>query len=289
MSNEGKSFTSVGINWYPGHMAKTKNEVKKIMLLIDVVFELIDARIPYSSKMRDIDDIIKNKFRVLVMTKKDLCDISVTNKWINYYENLGYKVVLTNLSSGDDYKDVLNATSEVINKINDIRKEKGLKPKEIKALVMGVPNVGKSTFINKLAHKKVASTGNKPGVTKSNTWLKTKYNMVILDTPGVLWPKMDDKLVAYNLAATGAIRLEVLPINDVAYHILEFLDKYYPDKLKERYGLDKLTDDALNDYDVIKNKLNIKGEASFNNISKTIIDDVRMEYIKGITLDRNDN
>ena len=239
--------------------------------------------------MRDIDDIIKNKFRVLVMTKKDLCDISVTNKWINYYENLGYKVVLTNLSSGDDYKDVLNATSEVINKINDIRKEKGLKPKEIKALVMGVPNVGKSTFINKLAHKKVASTGNKPGVTKSNTWLKTKYNMVILDTPGVLWPKMDDKLVAYNLAATGAIRLEVLPINDVAYHILEFLDKYYPDKLKERYGLDKLTDDALNDYDVIKNKLNIKGEASFNNISKTIIDDVRMEYIKGITLDRNDN
>ena len=289
MSNEGKSFTSVGINWYPGHMAKPKNEVKKIMPLIDVVFELIDARIPYSSKMRDIDDIIKNKFRVLVMTKKDLCDISVTNKWINYYENLGYKVVLTNLSSGDDYKDVLNATSEVINKINDIRKEKGLKPKEIKALVMGVPNVGKSTFINKLAHKKVASTGNKPGVTKSNTWLKTKYNMVILDTPGVLWPKMDDKLVAYNLAATGAIRLEVLPINDVAYHILEFLDKYYPDKLKERYGLDKLTDDVLNDYDVIKNKLNIKGEASFNNISKTIIDDVRMEYIKGITLDRNDN
>ena len=283
--NEDKT----NINWYPGHMAKTKHEVKQIMPLIDVVFELIDARIPYSSKMRDIDDIIKNKFRVLVMTKKDLCDISVTNKWINYYENLGYKVVLTNLSSGDDYKDVLNATSEVINKINDIRKEKGLKPKEIKALVMGVPNVGKSTFINKLAHKKVASTGNKPGVTKSNTWLKTKYNMVILDTPGVLWPKMDDKLVAYNLAATGAIRLEVLPINDVAYHILECLDKYYPDKLKERYGLDKLTDDALNDYDVIKNKLNIKGEASFNNISKTIIDDVRMEYIKGITLDRNDN
>ncbi len=284
-----KSFSKVTISWYPGHMAKTKNEVKKIMPLIDVVFELIDARIPYSSKMRDIDDIIKNKFRVLVMTKKDLCDISVTNKWINYYENLGYKVVLTNLSSGDDYKDVLNATSEVINKINDIRKEKGLKPKEIKALVMGVPNVGKSTFINKLAHKKVASTGNKPGVTKSNTWLKTKYNMVILDTPGVLWPKMDDKLVAYNLAATGAIRLEVLPINDVAYHILECLNKYYPNKLKERYGLDKLTDDTLSDYDIIKNKLNIKGEASFNIISKTIIDDVRMEYIKGITLDRNDN
>ena len=113
--------------------------------------------------------------------------------------------------------------------------------------------------------------------------------MVILDTPGVLWPKMDDKLVAYNLAATGAIRLEVLPINDVAYHILECLNKYYPNKLKERYGLDKLTDDTLSDYDIIKNKLNIKGEASFNIISKTIIDDVRMEYIKGITLDRNDN
>ena len=115
--NEDKT----NINWYPGHMAKTKNEVKKTMPLIDVVFEHLDARIPYSSKMRDIDDIIKNKFRVLVMTKKDLCDISVTNKWINYYENLGYKVVLTNLSSGDDYKDVLNATSEVINKINNIR------------------------------------------------------------------------------------------------------------------------------------------------------------------------
>lgn len=286
MNNENVNKTS--INWYPGHMAKTKNEVRKIMPLIDVVFELIDARIPYSSKMRDIDDIIRNKFRVLVMTKKDLCDISVTNKWASYYENLGYKVVLTNLSSGDDYKAVLDATRDVIDDINNIRKEKGLKPKEIKALVMGVPNVGKSTFINKLAHKKVASTGNKPGVTKSNTWLKTKYNMVILDTPGVLWPRMDDNNVAYNLAATGAIRLEVLPVNDVAYHILECLDKYYPDKLKERYGIEKLTDDTERDYEIIRNKLNVRGDASFNVISKCIIDDVRMEYIKGITLDRTD-
>lgn len=284
MNNEIKT----NINWYPGHMAKTKNEVRKLMPLIDVVFELIDARVPYSSKMRDIDDIIRNKFRVLVMTKKDLCDLSVTSKWVSYYENLGYRVVLTNLSSGDDYKSVLDATRDVIDSINSIRKEKGLKPKEIKALVMGVPNVGKSTFINKLAHKKVASTGNKPGVTKSNTWLKTKYNMVILDTPGVLWPRMDDNNVAYNLAATGAIRLEVLPVNDVAYHILECLDKYYPDKLKERYGIEKLTDDTERDYEIIKSKLNVKNDASFNIISKSIIDDVRMEYIKGITLDRTD-
>ena len=298
MKDKEKSLPLTSINWYPGHMVKTKNEVKKILPLIDIVYELIDARIPYSSKinnignldliMEDIDSLIKNKKRILVMTKKDLCDVKETNKWIKYYEDMGYKVLLVSLNNNDDYKRIIDESNSIIEEINQNRSAKGLKPKEIKALVMGIPNVGKSTFINRLARKNVAVTGNKPGVTKSLTFLNTKYKMVVLDTPGVLWPKFEEEDVALNLAATGAIKIEVLPITEVAYHILSKLNKYYPDKLSSRYGLDKLTDDTLDDYSKIAAKLNIANKEDFNRINNMIINDVRMEYIKEITFDRTD-
>ena len=279
--NENKT----NINWYPGHMKKTKDELKKVMPYIDIVYEVIDARIPYSSKIKDIDSIIRNKTRILIMSKKDLCDINVTNSWIKYYEEMGYKVLLIDLNDQNDYKKITLLTNDLVSHINEKRKANGLKEKEIKACVLGIPNVGKSTLINKLAGKKVSKVGNLPGVTKSLTWLKTKYKLLILDTPGILWPKFDDEKVAFNLASMTAIKEDVLPIGDIAYYILNTLDKYYPEILNSRYKIDKVTDDS---FDIIAKNIGAisNGEVDYTRVYKMIINDLKQEYIKGITFDR---
>ncbi len=283
MNNENLNKTN--INWYPGHMKKTKDELKKVMPYIDIVYEVIDARIPYSSKIKDIDSIIRNKTRILIMSKKDLCDINVTNSWIKYYEEMGYKVLLIDLNDQNDYKKITLLTNDLVSHINEKRKANGLKEKEIKACVLGIPNVGKSTLINKLAGKKVSKVGNLPGVTKSLTWLKTKYKLLILDTPGILWPKFDDEKVAFNLASMTAIKEDVLPIGDIAYYILNTLGKYYPEILNSRYKIDKVTDDS---FDIIAKNIGAisNGEVDYTRVYKMIINDVKQEYIKGITFDR---
>ena len=283
MNNENLNKTN--INWYPGHMKKTKDELKKVMPYIDIVYEVIDARIPYSSKIKDIDSIIRNKTRILIMSKKDLCDINVTNSWIKYYEEMGYKVLLIDLNDQNDYKKITLLTNDLVSHINEKRKANGLKEKEIKACVLGIPNVGKSTLINKLAGKKVSKVGNLPGVTKSLTWLKTKYKLLILDTPGILWPKFDNEKVAFNLASMTAIKEDVLPIGDIAYYILNTLGKYYPEILNSRYKIDKVTDDS---FDIIAKNIGAisNGEVDYTRVYKMIINDVKQEYIKGITFDR---
>lgn len=280
MNNENKT----NINWYPGHMKKTKDEVRKIMPVIDIVFEIIDARIPYSSKIKDIDDIIKNKEKILIMSKADLCDLNETNKWVKYYENKGYNVILVNLSDNNDYKKVIELVNKVANKINLKRKEKGLKAKELKALVIGVPNVGKSTLINNLAGKKVAKTGNMPGVTKSNVWLKTKYKVLVLDTPGILWPKFENENVALNLCVFSAIKEDVVPLMDVASYILKVLSIRYPQILEERFKITKYDDES---FDIIAKNIGAirNGEADYNRTSKYIINEIKLEHIKGITFD----
>lgn len=281
---------TTNINWFPGHMAKTKKQIGELLPLIDIVYELIDARIPESSRISDIDSITKNKARIIIMTKSDLCDLEETKKWVKKYESEGHKVILANLQDNFDSKEVLVKTNEISEEINKKRQEKGLKPKEIRALVVGIPNVGKSTFINRLAGKKVANVGNRPGVTTNLVWLKTKLNILLLDTPGILWPKFENQEVALNLASFSAIRSEILDVDEVAIHILNKLSKYYPLILKSRYNLETFNnEETVEAYETISKKIGaiIKGgEVDYERVSNAILNDIKNELVKNITFDR---
>lgn len=289
MANEEKSFQKANINWYPGHMAKTKREIKEKSKLIDIIIEIIDARIPKSSKIVDTDEFIKNKEKILVFSKYDLCDKNITDKWIKHYEENGYTIVKADLTNNSDYKKVLKEIEKKMNSINSKRKEKGLLPKKAKVLVIGVPNVGKSTLINKLTNKKIAQTGNKPGVTKSLSWIKINEKVDLLDSPGILWPKLESNEQALNLAAMTTIKEEILPLDEVAVHILKKLNDSYKPILKKVYNLDKIDFDNLIDvYKVISDYRHINlinNDIDFDKINTLIYNDIKLEKIKGITFD----
>ena len=277
------------INWYPGHMAKAKRLMQKEYKHIDVVYELVDSRIPKSSKIANIYDIIGNKPKILIMTKKDLADAEMAERWVKYYENLGTKVLLVDLNRDEDTLRIVAATRELAQSIQDKREEKGLIKKDIRVLVVGIPNVGKSTLINKMVGRKVAEVGNKPGVTKGLVWLNTKYDITLLDTPGILWPKLEPQEVALNLASFSAIKTEVLDENEVAVHILNKLNKYYPDKLRERYGItpSPVLLDIEGAYHVIARGMGAirNGEIDYEKVSNRIINDVKSGLVKGVVFD----
>lgn len=282
--NENKT----NINWYPGHMAKAKRLISENLKLIDIVYEIIDARIPLSSKIIDIDEIIKNKPRILIMNKSDLCDLNETNKWVEYYKNKGYKVLITSLEKNSNLKPLIEMTNEILKPFNESRKEKGLLKRKNRALVIGIPNVGKSTLINKLTGKKKVDTGNKPGVTKGLNWIRVNEEIELLDTPGILWPKLEEKN-SYNLAAFTAIKEEIIPKFEIATYILQSLEKYYPKVLKERYGVECLDDDIVNTLEIIGKKrgcLVKGGEINYDKTIELIINDIKNGYIKQITFDR---
>ena len=287
MENLEKTFPKTSINWYPGHMAKTKRLIRENLNFIDIVYELVDARMPKSSKIVDIDEIIKDKPKIMIMTKIDLCDLEETKKWIKYYENQGYHVLPLNLEDNKSLKPLINLTNEVLKDYHQKREDKGLLKRKSRALIIGIPNVGKSTLINRLSGKKVVQAGNKPGVTKQLNWIRVNEYLELLDTPGILWPKLAEG--AYNLASLTAIKEEVLPLFDVAKYILETLSKYYPKILKERYNLEKLDDVIINDLEYIGRRRGclIKGgEVDIDKVIILIINDVKLGNIKGITFDR---
>lgn len=283
-----ESFSKVSINWYPGHMAKTKRLIKENMKYIDIVYEVVDSRMPKSSKIIDIDEYTGDKPRLMIMTKADLCDKEETNKWIKYYESKGYTVVLINLENNSNIKPILNATDQILKDKWEKKEKQGLLNRKPRVLVVGIPNVGKSTLINRLAGKKVTSIGNKPGVTKNLNWIRVNNKIELLDSPGILWPKLNQN-DALNLAALTAIKEENLPLFDVACHILIILEKYYPNILKERYNLDSLDEDIVLSIEEIGKKRGclVKGGGfDYDKIVSLIIGDVKNGYIKGVTFDR---
>ena len=280
-------MNKTNINWYPGHMAKTKREIKEKIDLIDIVFEVIDARIPYSSKNEDINSIISNKPRVLIMTKTDLCDLDITNKWKKYYEDKGYVVVMLDLINSTNIKELYNKINPIIGKLNDKRISKGLKERRARILVVGVPNVGKSTLINRLVGQKATNVGNKPGVTKSLEWIRINDKLELLDTPGILMPKINDIEVAKNLASMTAIKEEVLNIDEIAIYIINKMLSLYKDNIVNRYNLSS-TDDLIEILDQIGKKIGAikNNEVDYDRVYLRIIKDLQEGRLGNITFDR---
>ena len=238
MNEDTKSLPSTNINWYPGHMAKTKRQIIEDLKLIDIVVEILDARIPVSSQNPDIQEYIKNKSTVILLNKSDLSSSCENEKWVNKIQKEGKSAVLVNCNSGEGIKNAIAEIKKVYNNIKEQYKNKGRIGKSIRVMVLGIPNVGKSSFINRASKKVAAQVGNKPGVTRQKQWIRLEEGIELLDTPGVLWPKFGDEKVALNLAYTGTIKDDVLETIEVGFSLLKFLLKNNLNELIERYKLE---------------------------------------------------
>lgn len=286
-SSKNNGVEKIQLNWFPGHMAKTKREISDKLNLIDIVYEVIDARMPISSKIVDIDDLIKNKPRILIVTKYDLCDKEETNKILANYKKNGYNIIHIDLMKGDT-SNIISLTNEIMNSINQSRIDKGMKPRSARVLIVGAPNVGKSTLINRLVGRKSAGVGNKPGFTKTLSWIRVNKDIELLDTPGILWPKLTDQDGAKTLAAFSSIKDEIINIDNIATFILNKLYTLYPSKLKERYDITNL-DDIVEVYEIIGRKrgaLSRGNIVDYEKVSNIIIRDLRNGYFGDITFDR---
>lgn len=225
--------------WYPGHMTKAKRMMQENIKLIDIMVELVDARIPVSSKNPDIDDLARNKYRLIILNKADMADPEVTALWEEYYKQKGFLVAKVNSQKGTGVNEVKKLIDVACKEKKERDKKRGILNRPIRAMISGIPNVGKSTFINSFAGKACAKTGNKPGVTKGKQWIKINKNVELLDTPGILWPKFDDQVVGLRLALIGSIKEEILNTTEITLEFIKFLTANYPGVLEKRYGVDE--------------------------------------------------
>ena len=302
MNEDTKSLPSTNINWYPGHMAKTKRQIIEDLKLIDIVVEILDARIPVSSQNPDIQEYIKNKSTVILLNKSDLSSSCENEKWVNKIQKEGKSAVLVNCNSGEGIKNAIAEIKKVYNNIKEQYKNKGRIGKSIRVMVLGIPNVGKSSFINRASKKVAAQVGNKPGVTRQKQWIRLEEGIELLDTPGVLWPKFGDEKVALSLAYTGTIKDDVLETIEVGFSLLKFLLKNNLNELIERYKLE--TEDVkqvLDDSNLDENEKALEilhkigrkrgavisgGDIDEEKTAKIILDDFRSGKIGKITLEK---
>ncbi|WP_368237058.1 ribosome biogenesis GTPase YlqF [Bacillus velezensis] len=268
------------IQWFPGHMAKARREVTEKLKLIDIVYELVDARIPMSSRNPMIEEILKKKPRIMLLNKADKADAAVTAQWKDHFQEQGIPSLSINSVNGQGLHQIVPSSKELLKDKFDKMKAKGIRPRAIRALIIGIPNVGKSTLINRLAKKNIAKTGDRPGITTSQQWVKVGKELELLDTPGILWPKFEDELVGLRLAITGAIKDTIINLQDVAVFGLRFLEEHYPDRLMERYGLQEIPEDIAALFDAIGEKrgcLMGGGMVDYDKTTEVIIRDIRTE------------
>ncbi|EDU36392.1 ribosome biogenesis GTPase YlqF [Clostridium sporogenes] len=278
----------MNINWFPGHMAKTRRQIKESLKMVDAIIEIRDARIVSSSKNPEIEDICGNKPRIILLNKKDLAEDKVTKKWINSLSQDNIKVLAVNSVTGEGLNKIKPTLNELLKEKHERMKNKGLVKIVDRAMVVGIPNVGKSSFINKMAKNSIAKVGDRPGVTKSKQWIKTKMDIELMDTPGVLWPKLDSEIVQLNLAFTGAIKDEIMDIETLALRLVERLQDKYPERLMKRYKLEALEENPLDNLDNIGRKrgaLISKGEIDYNRISVILLDEFRAGKLGAISLE----
>ncbi len=294
--NENKT----NINWYPGHMAKAKKQIIEDLKLIDIVIEIIDARIPISSRNPDIEEYTKNKKKLIVLNKCDLADEIQNEKWVNYFKSINISAIQVNSNSGEGINKVIKNIEEICKENKESYNNKGRIGKSIRAMVLGIPNVGKSSFINRLSKKNSAMVGNKPGVTRQKQWIKINQNIELLDTPGVLWPKFKDEKTALNLAYTGTIKDDIIDILDIGYNLLKFLMDNHLNKILIRYNINKEEIERIFKLDIEENEkiievmkliglkrgtLAIGGNVDIEKVAKIIVEDFRNGRIGKITLE----
>ena len=278
----------MNINWYPGHMKKTKESIQKNLKMVDVVFELIDARIPFSSQNPVIESIVGDKPRVIILNKSDLADNKSNKIWQEYFSSSDIPSVLVDSITGKGIENLLTMSLDATKEKREGFEKRGVISRPTKAMIIGIPNVGKSTLINTLSGRKGTKTGNRPGITKTNQWIKTRGVLELLDTPGILWPKFEDQSVGLNLAFTGAIKDEILDTETLALRLLERLIISFPHLIEKRYGIEINNDNGLK----VMEKIAIKrgciirgGEVDYTKVSGIILDEFRKGIIGRITLE----
>lgn len=282
---KGEAMALEHINWYPGHMKKTREMIKENLKAVDVVIELLDSRIPVSSRNPIVDELIAGKKRIIVLAKADLADDRATREWREYLESKGDRVLALNLQTGDNIK-LLYRALEQEQAVRD--EEKSIK-RPLRLMIVGVPNVGKSSLINRLTAKKTARTGDRPGVTTGKQWVTLQNGMQLLDTPGILWPKFEDRLVGLNLAFCGSIKDDILGVEDLAFELIRVLSEDYPDMLINRYNLDEICEETIDTMDAIalKRGFVMKGKRiDYERTGRTVLDEFRGGKLGRITLEK---
>ncbi len=279
--------------WYPGHMAKAKRAMQEDMKLIDVVIELVDARIPYSSTNPDIDTLAKNKSRVILLNKADMADQRYNSAWKEYFEAKGYYATLVNSKSGQGVKQVQDIVNKACQAKIERDRRRGILNRPVRAMIVGIPNVGKSTFINSFVGKASTKTGNKPGVTKGKQWIRLSKTIELLDTPGILWPKFEDQSVGLKLALIGSINDTIVNTTDLSLELILLLQKNYPEVLIDRYGLERFDEELdikgaskILEQIAIKRSCLLKGgEPDLDRAAGLLVDDFRSIKLGNITLE----
>ena len=273
--------------WYPGHMTKAKRQMQEDIKLIDLVIELVDARIPLSSRNPDIDELGKNKARLILMNKSDLADEEAGKLWSAYFQKKGYYVVSLDSRNRNGMKQVTAVVMEACKEKIERDRKRGIMNRPVRAMVVGIPNVGKSTFINSYARKACTKVGNKPGVTKGKQWIRLGKNIELLDTPGILWPKFDDEAVGLRLAFIGSINDEILSITDIAVELIKFLQANYCNTLVQRYNIESVDDPVQMLTGIAEKRQCIKkgGELDYDKAAALLIDDFRSGKLGRITLE----